>query len=1321
MPIFKSLKGNLLKNSILSGSEKKTLKRILQILSFLICANAFAQISSIEFVENKGQWEDNIQFKAKIPAGNLYLESNRLTYQFYDEQDMNNLHDLHHNMIKNPTEEDYIMHIHAFNIEFLNAQTPQFEVTDPSSDYLNYYLGKDESRWASKVKKYHNLSYQNIYEKTNLKFYINEDYLKYDFVVAPGGDVNQIALKYNGVEELYLEKGKLYIRTSVNEIIEQEPYAYQVKNGKKKEVKCNFKLENNILSFEFPRGYDNTKELVIDPTLIFASYTGSTSDNWGYTSTFDESGNLYGGGVTFGLGYPTTLGAYQLNYLGGNGAYGGCDITISKFSSQGNNLIYSTYLGGTENESPHSLIVNNNDELLVFGTTASADYPVTAGAYDLTFNGGVNYTGSIPNYMGGSDIIVSKLHINGTSLLASTYVGGSNNDGLNVSPSLNYNYADDYRGEIIVDTLGNIYVASSTMSGDFPVTGGAFQPALSGLQDGCIFKMDGNLSNLIWSSYLGGTNDDAAYSLQFDDLGNVITTGGTESPNFPVTAGAYQTSYSNFIDGWITKIDNNATSIIASTFVGTPDYDQAFFVQLDTGNNVYVVGQTEGTYPITPATVYNNPNSGQFLHKLTPDLTSTVFSTTIGTSSGEVDIALSAFLVNECNYIFISGWGGIVNVGNGGAPFSTTTGLPITTGAVQATTDGSDYYLMLLSENADTLLYSTFFGGNNSFDHVDGGTSRFDKKGIVYQAVCSSCGGNNDFPTTPGAWSNSNGSTNCNLGVFKIDLTVLSAGADVYTTPFHCIGDTVYFQNLSNGGISYYWDFGDGDTSSLFEPSHVYDSIGTYSVMLVSLDSISCLQQDTDYVNVFIGGPPIANISPVNGICHGDSVQLTITGGTTYLWSPNYNIDDTLSDVPTVWPDTTTLYTVITFDSCGMDTSDILVEVFHKNINIMPDTMICLGQNIQLNASGGGSYLWSPGATLSDSTQQNPIATPTINTNYSVVITDVNNCEWDTSMTVLVDNNFPNAQGSVVDTICIGDSIEIYASGGNTYSWTPASTLSNPNDSNTMASPNQTTTYTVVVANGCGVDSTTVNVNVHIPNATIVDDTSVCIGSSANLWVSGGESYFWYNAFGSYGTNSSINPVITVPTTFYVDITDSVNCTLTLSVFVDTLQNPTLDIGYDINTTWGNQVVLNPQTNGINFWWSPSTGLSCTDCPNPTVNSTESMTYYLTVQGANGCFSSDTITVHFDGSIYVPNSFTPLIGDGVNDIFFAYGKDIVEFEMFIFDRWGELLFESNDMKKGWNGTYKGKLVQTESYVWKIHYKDIQGIEGDLYGTVTLIR
>ena len=200
---------------------------------------------------------------------------------------------------------------------------------------------------------------------------------------------------------------------------------------------------------------------MIDPTVVFSSYSGSTADNWGYTATYDSHGNLYGGGIVFGVGYPLVpaLGAYQTDFAGD------VDIAISKFDATGSFLHYSTYIGGTAADIPHSLYVNDNDELYIFGTTGSADFPVTADAFDTSVNGGPNISLSTSmDFPAGSDIFVAKLSADGTQLPASTYIGGSGNDGVNTASGLRKNYADDNRGEIIVDGNSNVYVVSSTSS-----------------------------------------------------------------------------------------------------------------------------------------------------------------------------------------------------------------------------------------------------------------------------------------------------------------------------------------------------------------------------------------------------------------------------------------------------------------------------------------------------------------------------------------------------------------------------------------------------------------------------------------------------------------------------------------------------------------------------------------------------------------------------------------------------------------------------------------------------------------------------------------
>lgn len=1291
------------------------MKLLTYIFTLFICQISLAQNGYLNFTKNKGQWNDNVLYKTNLPAGHLYLESNKLTYQFYNETDLARIDELHHGTLNQPTHQDSIINIHAYNVTFKNALTPTLKSRNRLPNYENYYLGNNPSKWASKVYKYQEIEYEELYSGINLKLYANNNSIKYDFVVAPHQDASQIQLQFNGTENIEIKDGHLYIKTSVNTIVENKPYAYQIINGVTKEISCEFVLTKNILSFNFPKGYNKSYPLVIDPLLIFASYSGAQVGNWGYTSTYDETGHLYGAGVVFGAGYPTTTGALQLFFNGGNR-----DAAVSKFSPDGATLIYSTYLGGIDIDSPHSLIVDNNDDLVILGTTASSNFPVPSTAYDDTLN--------------GTDIFVVKISSDGTSLLGSTFIGGSSIDGLNNGNPLKYNYADDYRGEIVVDANNNILVASTTLSDDFPTTPGVISPTfISGDngQNACVFKFNPTLDTLIWSTYFGGTMDDAAYSLQFDNVGNVLFTGGTKSWDLPITAGVIKPTLGGVMDGYIVKMSSDATNLMACTYIGTDELDQTFFVQLDTSDNVYVVGQTEGVYPITPTTVYNDSNSGQFIHKLNPNLTSTIFSTTFGTSSGEVDISLSAFLVNNCNFILISGWGGTLNAAYALADYSTTNGMPTTPNAVQPTTDGNDYYLAMFSEDANQLLMGTFFGGGTSKEHVDGGTSRFDKKGIVYQAVCAGCFGNNDFPTTPGAYSNINGtslpgvSPQCNLGVFKINLTQLTVDAEVYTTPYYCVGDTVHFQNLSIGGYNYYWDFADGNSSTEFEPYHVFDSAGTYHVMLTSIDSISCIVSDSDYVDVFISPPPTASIAPITGMCKGDSIQLFADGGVQYQWLTTYNISDTAISNPLVWPDTATTYTVIVKDSCGVDTTSIFVDIVLPQGSIISDTSICRGDSIEIEAFFGKFYLWSPDSTLNINNIANPIASPFYTTTYIVNITDLNNCIKDTFMTLYVDTVLPIANASNDTNLCLGQNLNLTVTGGNDYYWTPTTSLDDPYSSSPIANPLTTTLYVVSSANGCGIDYDSVLVKVHQINASIVNDSIVCAGETVYLWASGGYSYWWEPSF--YFSNPNLSDVTTTinsPQNFTVTVSklfDSIiNCSTSLSVYMDTLPLPAIELGENINANWGTNITLTPETNGFNYSWFPDHGLSCNDCLNPELSILETTTYSLTVSSSDGCINSDTITIFVDGVLYVPNAFTPN-GDGKNDVFYAFGQDIVEFNMLIFDRWGELLFESDDLELGWDGFYKNELAKTETYIWKIKYKDVQGNPGEKIGTVSLIR
>jgi gliding motility-associated-like protein len=231
------------------------------------------------------------------------------------------------------------------------------------------------------------------------------------------------------------------------------------------------------------------------------------------------------------------------------------------------------------------------------------------------------------------------------------------------------------------------------------------------------------------------------------------------------------------IDGFVARINSQGTTLTHATYVGTTETDQTYFLQLDALANVYVLGQTRGNFPRT-AGLYGVANGRQFIQKFDNTLTSNLYSTTFGTGRTAPDLSLTAFLVDDCERIYVSGWGGNTN-SNGG----NTQGLPTTADASQRTTDGSDFYIVQFKPGLTAIEYATFFGEiGGRGEHVDGGTSRFDKRGAIYQAVCGGCGGTSGFPVPPGAnyYSTTNNARNCNNSAFKVDFAaqVVNPGPD---------------------------------------------------------------------------------------------------------------------------------------------------------------------------------------------------------------------------------------------------------------------------------------------------------------------------------------------------------------------------------------------------------------------------------------------------------------------------------------------------------------------------------------------------------------
>jgi len=487
------------------------------------------------------------------------------------------------------------------------------------------------------------------------------------------------------------------------------------------------------------------------------------------------------GGIVHDAGYLVSPGAYQINYAGGL-----WDIGLMKFNTTGSTELYGTYLGGSGNEYPHSLVVDPQGNLVVFGRTESgSSFPS-----DTLFGAG-----------GGTDIYVTKFNAAGTSLIGSLRIGGSADDGVNIedqdesdpnalgTQNLIQNYGDWSRGEVILDGSGNIYVADCTQSTDFPIIGSVFQPSFGGgsvdfHQDAVIIKINPNCNNVIFSSFLGGSNDDAALAMDISPItGDLYVAGATSSPNFPgVTGSVVQPNPAGNIDGFLSVISQDGQTLRYSTYLGTSGVDMIYGIKFDNSGFPYVMGTTTGSWPVLqlhPGTDFISVGAKQFYEKLQPDLSAVIYSTTFGTPNAKSpNISPVAFLVDRCENVYISGWGSfyalIIPDPYG---LSGTSGMPVTANAIKPTTDNRDFYFIVIKRDADSLLYGTFFGqGDNQntiSEHVDGGTSRYDKNGIIYEAICANCGGggNPPFEITAGVAHPQNGSlgvSGCNEAAVKI-------------------------------------------------------------------------------------------------------------------------------------------------------------------------------------------------------------------------------------------------------------------------------------------------------------------------------------------------------------------------------------------------------------------------------------------------------------------------------------------------------------------------------------------------------------------------
>jgi carbohydrate binding protein with CBM6 domain/beta-propeller repeat-containing protein len=631
------------------------------------------------------------------------------------------------------------------------ARRPVVSGLEEQAGKANYFTGKDPAKWRTNVQTYAKVHYQNVYPGIDLVYYGNQRKLEYDFVVAPGADPKKIVLAFKGADKVEIDaRGDLVLHSPGGDIRQHKPIVYQEIDGIRQEIAGRYVRKGaNRVGFQVA-AYDRSRPLVIDPVLVYSTYLGgggisSKGDDLAYGIALDADRNAYVAGSTTSANFPTTAGAFDTTVSS-------ADVFVTKLNATGSALVYSTYLGGGFDDSGRGIAVDAAGNAYVTGYTRSSNFPTTTGAFQTTFGG-------------YSDAFVTKLNPTGSALVYSTYLGGV------------YGYG------IAVDAAGNAYVTGDTGLTDLPATAGAFQPTPGGQGDAFVTKLNPAGSALVYFTYLGGADSDAGSGIALDASGNAYVMGYTSSSNFPTTTGAFQTTCGGgFYDVFVTKLNPAGSALVYSTYLGGSGRDIGNGVAIDTDGNAYLTGFTESPdFPATPGafqtTIAETIYGDAFVTKLDASGAALVYSTYLGGSRGETG-----------NGIAVDAAGNAYVTGN-----TVSTDFPTTPAAIHPTNDGNDVFVTKLNPTGSTLVYSTYLGAGAGYGIA------LDATGDAYVAGFAFW---TNFPTTTGAFQPNFGGGTFDAFVAKIsDTAQIPAGhpTPFYRTPF-AIPGTFEAEDFDLGG-----------------------------------------------------------------------------------------------------------------------------------------------------------------------------------------------------------------------------------------------------------------------------------------------------------------------------------------------------------------------------------------------------------------------------------------------------------------------------------------------------------------------------------------
>lgn len=648
----------------------------------------------LRFEINRGQVDHRVEFFARLPNSTVFLtERSAVVSLWKTPRTTKRGHSVQRHQLAQVTS--------AIRLGFVGASShPQVVGLDQLSGRTNYLLGKDPSKWRTKIATYGRVMYRGLYPGIDLVFYGQQGHLEYDWIVHPGANPARIHLGVQGSGGMHLDRhGDLILQTALGTVSQPLPTIYEQVGHMRRAISGAYVLaKDGIVNIHVGK-YDTSRPLIIDPSLVYSTYLGGSIADGGTTIKVDSSGNTYVAGFTYSSDFPL-LNPFQ-SVLRGR-----VDVFVAKLNSTGTALYYSTYLGGSDSDEAAGIAINSAGNAFVTGNTSSYDFP-TQNPIQASLGTGATCGGTVPPQPVCQDIFVTELSASGSALIYSTYLGGSGTES---------------SGGIALDSAGNAYVAGTTDSATtstttgFPTcpgtasicasTGTPLQATNAGNQDGFVAKLNASGSALVYSTYLGGSYGDGIGGIAVDGAGSAYVTGSTSSTDFP-TRNPFQAANAGYQDAFIAKLNPAGTSLVYSTYLGGGGNEHTTGIAVDGSGNAYVAGQTESyNFPTARPIQASNRSAldTAFVSELNAAGSALVYSTYLGgsvtsTGQGNSDGAIG-IAVDPPGDAYVTG-------------YTNATDFPVKN-ALQSTIDANQVaFVTEFAPLGTSLVFSTYLGGGN--------------------------------------------------------------------------------------------------------------------------------------------------------------------------------------------------------------------------------------------------------------------------------------------------------------------------------------------------------------------------------------------------------------------------------------------------------------------------------------------------------------------------------------------------------------------------------------------------------------------------------